>query len=92
MEPLRAEKKPWTARLQPVVGALVIVLGLAPATMAVAKGLEWSKIQPLLGGLLMVGGGAMLIKRGTRSMARFWAFLLAAVALTAALALVVRSR
>ncbi len=76
------EKKPWTRRIQPYVGVLIVIIGLAPLLLAVASGVSFANLQPLFGGLLLVGGGAKLIHMGTTGLRSFWLVFLAAVALT----------
>ena len=76
------EQKSWTQRIQPYVGVLIVIIGLAPLLLAVASGVSFANLQPLFGGLLLVGGGAKLIHMGTAGPRSFWLVFLAAVALT----------
>ncbi|MCZ6842920.1 MAG: hypothetical protein O7G32_08835 [SAR324 cluster bacterium] len=61
---------------------MIVIIGLAPLLLAVASGASFAKLQPLSGGLLLVGGGAKLIHMGTAGARSFWLVFLLAVALT----------
>ena len=80
------EKIPWRKRIQPYIGALLVLIGLTPLSIAVAHGAGFTQLQPLFGGLLMVGGGVKLIHMGSASPLQFWAFALAGVAASLATA------
>lgn len=80
------EKTPWRKRLQPYIGALLVIIGLAPPSIAVASGASFTQLQPLFGGLLMVGGGIKLIHMGSTSGRQFWLFVLVATAIPLAVA------
>jgi hypothetical protein len=76
------EKKPWTRRIQPYVGVLIVTIGLTPLLLAATSGFSLANLQPFFGGLLLVGGGAKLIHMGTTGPRSFWLVFLTAIALT----------
>lgn len=64
----------WALKLAPIVGSVVVTLGLVQSGLAVLGGELKTR---LIGtGLLMAGGGTMLIRRRTAGRPRFWIYLL----------------
>lgn len=70
-----AEKQRWSHRLQPVLGALILALGLTVLALVVQKGLD-SKSLPTAGmsGMMAMGGLSLLFRaRISRGRAGLWA-------------------
>jgi hypothetical protein len=79
-------------RAMPVVGLMMLLLGLVPAALTIARGgLDMSKWQSLAGGLFMASAGVGMIQKGSERPAVFWGLVGFALVATLALFLVVRA-
>ncbi len=79
-------KARWLVRIQPFVGALILLMGLMQTTLLFLSE-KRPDMRGIASGLLMCGGGVGMIHRRTRLTIRFWGFVGFAVLTTAAVVL-----
>lgn len=89
--PIRPEKRPFMRRVQPWIGALIMVMSLVPLGLVLTSGRVDSKgLGGLATGLFMAGGGATLIAKGAARRSHVAIFALGALAVAVAAVVLLR--
>lgn len=74
------EKRRWLVRIQPYIGAVLVVFGVIPLALAVMRGFDAKKLESLAFGLFFVFGGVSMMHRGTLTRAGFFGFTVGSLA------------
>ena len=81
------QKRRWLVRIQPYIGAMLVLFGVVPLALAVMRGFDAKKLEPLAFGFFFLFGGVSMMHRGTLTRGGFLGFTLGSITLAIAIAM-----